>query len=83
MSDTKDYMLTTYDNPINPFTNFDAWFKEDMRLGHNSCVVLFNEAATSNILSDEINEKDIELAIDELIKREPTIYRKVSIEDYK
>lgn len=75
-------MLTTYDNPINPFTNFEAWFKEDMRLGHNTCAVLANEASTSTILSDEINENDIELAIDELIKREPTIYRKVLASDY-
>lgn len=83
MSEVNDYMLTTHDNPINPFTNFEAWFKEDLRLGHNTCSVLADESATSTILSDEVNEKDIESAIDELVKREPMIYRKVSRSDYK
>ena len=32
-----EIMLTTTDNPINPFVNFDAWYAEDMRLGHDTC----------------------------------------------
>ena len=30
-------MLTTVDNPINPFVDFEGWMTEDMRLGYNTC----------------------------------------------
>lgn len=30
-------MLTTTDNPINPFDDWDAWYSEDLRLGHDTC----------------------------------------------
>lgn len=82
MSDTNDYMLTTYDNPVNPFTNFEAWLKEDILLGHDCMGMLARESATSPILSDEINEQDIDEAMDRIIQREPIIYRKVLVTDY-
>ena len=40
----KDSMLTTFDNPFNPFTEFDRWWKEDLLLGHNCCGLLANES---------------------------------------
>lgn len=77
-----DYMLTTYDNPINPFTDFEAWFKMDMILGHNTCGTLANEAQTSHIFSDEVNEKEIDRAMNYIISQEPLIYKKVFRSDY-
>ena len=82
MSSTEDFMLTTYDNQFNPFTQFDAWFKEDHRLGHNCCELLALVAAPSDILSDELEEKNTIYAMDQIIKREPTIYRKVRKSDF-
>lgn len=32
-----EVLLTTVDNPINPFVDFDAWHSEDLRLGHDTC----------------------------------------------
>lgn len=32
-----EVLLTTVDNPINPFVDFDAWLSEDLRLGHDTC----------------------------------------------
>lgn len=32
-----EIMLTTVDNVINPFVDFDGWYAEDMRLGHDTC----------------------------------------------
>lgn len=82
MSDTSDYMLTTYDNPIDPFTHFEAWLKEDLRLGHDCCGMLAMEAATSTIFGDDINDQLIEEAMDRIIEREPIIYKKVLASDY-
>lgn len=81
--DFVDYMLTTYDNPFNPFTEFDVWFKEDHRLGHNCCELLATIAATSPILSDELNDRDTQVAMDAIVKSEPMIYKKVQLSDYK
>ena len=36
----KQWMLTTIDNPYSPFTNFKEWYKEDMRLGYNTCGII-------------------------------------------
>lgn len=82
MSDAKDFMVTTYDNPFNPFTQFDRWFKEDMMLGHDTCGTLARLANTSEIFSDEVNETETLRAIDEMISMEPTLYRKVLPTDY-
>lgn len=75
-------MLTTYDNPYNPFTHFDLWFKEDMRLGHNACGILGSRALTVHTFSDELNDELTEEAIDEIVASDPTLYRKVTANDY-
>lgn len=82
MSSTMDYMLTTYDNKIDPFSNFEAWLKEDIRLGHDCCGLLARESATSQVLGDDVNDSKIDDAMDRIIEREPTIYRKVLVTDY-
>lgn len=82
MNETTDFMLTTFDNPINPFTEFDAWFKEDHRLGHNCCELLAKVSAVSDVSSEEIREQDTLKAIDYIVDREPMVYRKVSKSDF-
>lgn len=78
-----DYMLTTYDNPFNPFEEFDTWYKTDMLLGHDCCGILARNSATSFVFSDEINEKEIDRAMDEIIKQNPTLFRKVLASDFQ
>lgn len=82
MRNTDEYMLTTYDNPFNPFEDFERWFKEDIILGHNCCGLLGKKALTSKIFSDEVNEKIIEDAVNEIIQSDPLVYKKVTKEDY-
>lgn len=60
--------LTTFDNPYNPFTQFQKWFLFDTEKGHNSCAYLARIARTSEFLSEEENEREIERAIDEIIQ---------------
>lgn len=72
------YMLTTFDNPFDPFEQFDSWFLFDTEKGYNSCAYLARVARTSDQLSDKENETEIERAIDEIIKYDfMNIYKKV------
>ena len=72
-------MLTTFDNPYDPFEQFTSWFLFDVEKGYDSCSYLGRIARTSEQLSDEENEAEIERAIDEIIKYDPfNIYKKVS-----
>ena len=78
---TNEYMLTTVDNPFDPFTQFDSWFLFDVEKGYNSCAYLDRIAKTSDQLSDKENEEEIERAIDEIIKYDfMNIYKKVKKE---
>ena len=61
-------MLTTFDNPFDPFTQFDLCFQFDEEKGYHSCSYLGRIAKTSDSLSDSENDKEIERAIDEIIK---------------
>ena len=79
----KDSMLTTFDNPFNPFTEFDRWWKEDLLLGHNCCGLLANESNVSDIASDEVNDNAIIEAIERIVKTEPMIYKIVYQSDFK
>ena len=77
----KRCMLTTCDNPYDPFTQYECWFKYDVMSGHDSCSLLARFAQTSDTLSDQENDLEIERAINEIIKYDPlNIYKKVSIE---
>jgi hypothetical protein len=74
-------MLTTFDNPYDPFDDFDSWYTYDMDKGYCSCSYLDRIARTSDQLSDEENDVEIERAIDEIIKLDfMNIYKKVKRE---
>lgn len=76
-------MLTTIDNPFDPFTQFNEWNQFDIEKGYYSCSLLARIAKTSDSLSDYENELEIERAIDAIIKDVDflQIYRKVETED--
>lgn len=70
--------LTTIDNPYDPFTDFYLWFLYDVEKGYCSCAYLGRIAKTSEQLSDEENNAEIERAIDEIIKYDfMNIYKKI------
>lgn len=64
-------MLTTIDNPYNPFENFDEWYNYDITHGYNSCSYLARVANTSDSLTDEENEQEVARAIDEILRYDP------------
>ena len=70
--------LTTFDNPYNPITEFDKWFQYDEDHDYHSSGYLARIARTSNQMSDEENDMEIERAIDEILDFDPFgIYTKV------
>lgn len=68
MESEKEFMLSTIDNPFNPFTKFDEWNQFDMEKGYNSLGLLARIAETSNEFSDLENNEEINNAIDEILK---------------
>lgn len=72
-------MLTTVDNPFDPFEQFTSWFLFDTEKGYNSCSYLARIARTSDQFTEEENNKEVERAIDEIIKNDfMNIYKKVT-----
>ena len=61
-------MLSTVDNPFDPFENFSSWYMFDVEAGYNSCAYLARIAKTSDQFTDVENDEEIERAIDEIIQ---------------
>lgn len=77
----KESMLTTVDNPFDPFEQFDDWYAYDSRVGHHTPSFL----ARIVVMSDDISLPDQKLAInqaiDEIVKENVNgLYRKVTRE---
>ncbi len=74
-------MLTTNDNPFNPFEDFDSWFRFDTEKGYNSSSRLMRIAKIEDFYSDEEVEAEIERAIDIIIEQDfLDIFKKVKKE---
>ena len=76
-----EFMLTTIDNPFDPFEQFTSWFLFDVEKGYYSCSRLARIANLSDELSEKEVDEETERAIDEIIKYDFTnIYKKVKRE---
>lgn len=76
-----EYMLTTVDNPWNPFTHFREWFVYDTLHGYHTLSYLARIVVTSDELSDVDQLKAIEDGIDEIVEENILgIYLKVNRE---
>lgn len=60
-------MITTIDNPFDPFEQFDAWRSFDESKGYFTCAYLARIVKTSNELSEADESLAIEQAIEEII----------------
>ena len=71
-------MLTTIDNPFNPFTQWDEWKRYDEDKRYFTCSYLARIAKTSDELTDADYSKAIENAIDEIVSLNINgMYRKI------
>ena len=74
-----EYMLTTVDNPFNPFTRFDEWLEYDISMGYNTAAFLGRVAKVSDDLSQPDQALAIQNAIDEIVYENVSgMWRKVS-----
>ena len=48
----EQFMLTTTDNPYDPFTQFDDWFAFDESMGYHTCSYLARVCKTSEDFSE-------------------------------
>ena len=72
------FALTTFDNPFNPFKEFEFWNAFDLRKGYNSSSLLGRIVITSSDLPEILQDEAIEEAIDLIVKENPLlIYRKM------
>ena len=71
-SNSRDRMLTTIDNPYNPFVQWDEWLRYDRDQGYYTNEYLARVAQTDESLSDEQNVEALDLAMEEIVNHNPT-----------
>lgn len=75
-----EYMLTTVDNPYDPFTQFDEWYAFDVSHGYHTAAFLARITKTSDDLSEPDQQVAIQQAIDEIVEENVLgVYRKVAL----
>ena len=78
-----EYMLTTFDNPYNPFEEFASWNLFDVGKGYNTSAMLGRIVKLSDDMTQQEEQNEINRAIDEIIKYDfLNIYKKVTRKDY-
>ena len=72
-------MLTTFDNPFDPFEQFTQWFLLDVEKGYNTCGKLGRIVKLNDSMTQKEEDEAINNAIDEIIKYDfMNIYKKVN-----
>jgi hypothetical protein len=78
-SEPIEYMLTTVDNPFDPFTRFEEWLQYDTSMGYNTPSFLARIANVSDDLSQADQALAIQSAITEIVEENVSgMWRKVS-----
>jgi hypothetical protein len=79
MDEPIEYMLTTVDNPYDPFTDFNAWLAYDTRMGYNTAGVLARVANVPDDMPESYQTTALQEAIDEIVAENISgMWRKVS-----
>lgn len=75
-----EIMLTTKDNPYDPFEQFDQWFAFDCEKQYFTCSFVERVAQqnNSNDLSTKLTEAQFDEAIKQIVYYQPEIYSIVS-----
>ena len=72
-------MLTTFDNPYDPFDDFASWWLFDIEKGYNTCSKLARLCKDSSDFSTVEEDRDRVRAIDEIVDYDfLNIYKKVT-----
>jgi len=85
----EEVMLTTTDNPYNPFDNFEVWYAYDMMLARQQerptvCSLIARIGRFSTQMTDVMEQKAYQMAIDEILEYNVTgKYKKVTESEAK
>lgn len=73
------HMLTTVDNPYNPFKRFDEWYQYDTEKGYNTLSYLGRVVDYTDCYTEEQRHIARENGIQQIVELDPThIYIKVT-----
>lgn len=73
-----EYLLTTIDNPYDPFTQWDEWYMWDLNAGYHTPGLLARISKSSPDLSDVDEYNAIQDAIDEIVRENVSgMHRKI------
>lgn len=76
--DESDVMLTTVDNPYDPFTHYREWWQWDVAAGYNTAGLLARITITSEDTSPASQGQAVLDAIDEIVRENLLgVHRKV------
>ena len=64
----EEYMLTTSDNPFNPYTQWDEWYAFDVSAEYHTSAYLARIVRSSDELSESDQSLAIKEAIDEILE---------------
>ena len=78
------HMLTTTDNPFNPFTQYDDWLSFDEDRGYFTNGLLARIVRSSDELSEADQDLAVEIAIDEIVSEDRVgFYKKVKVDSVR
>lgn len=72
-----EYMLTTVDNPHDPFDDFDGWLQFDEQNGYNSNGLLARMVVSSPNFTEKEKQLAIDHAVDDILNLFPGLYKRV------
>ena len=62
------FMITTSDNPYNPYTQFREWYNFDRMMGYNTLEYLGNKLRDVDVIKDEeLRAQVVQEALDEML----------------
>jgi hypothetical protein len=71
-------MLTTFDNPFDPFTQWDEWYAWDQNAGYHTPGLLDRISRVADDLSEADQYLAVQWAIDEIVRENVSgMHRKV------
>lgn len=73
-----EYMLSTIDNPYDPFEQWDEWYMWDLNAGYHTPGLLARISKSSNDLSEADQYLAVQDAIDEIVRENVSgVHRKL------
>lgn len=79
---SEDFLLTTTDNPYNPWTDWDMWYAYDERMGYHTCAFLARVMSDAEGMTEAEEDRAYNDAANEIIKYDPFgLYAKISKAD--